>query len=87
MERCSEYDPFAGRAAALSARAVEQKSVPELFSEFYAARSGGDELSETDRELLERALQLMEESEVHEAPTPQAMGGLLDFILEQEGRA
>ena len=59
----------------------------ELFSQFYGARSGGDEPSQADLDLLERALQLMEESEVHEAPTPQAMGGLLDFILEQEGRA
>ena len=87
MERCSEYDPFAGRAAALSARAVEQKSVPELFSEFYAARSGGDELSEADRELLERAQQLMEQSDIHEAPAPRDMDRLLEFILEQEGRA
>ena len=87
MERCSEYDPFAGRAAALSARAVEQKSVPELFSEFYAARSGGDEPSEADRELLERALQLMEQSDIHEAPAPRDMDRLLEYILEQEGRA
>ena len=87
MDRCSEYNPFGGQSAAVSARAVEQKSVSELFSQFYGARSGGDEPSQADLDLLERALQLMEESEVHEAPTPQAMGGLLDFILEQEGRA
>ena len=87
MDRCSEYNPFGSQSAAVSARAVEQKSVSELFSQFYAARSGGDEPSQADLDLLERALQLMEESEVHEAPTPQAMGGLLDFILEQEERA
>ena len=87
MERCSEYSPFGGQAAAVSARAVEQKSLPELFAEFYAARSGGSEPGEAEMDLLEKAGKLMREKDLREGPEPREIEALLDFVLEQEGRA
>ena len=86
MERCSEYDPFRGEVGAPGAEAVREKSLAELFGDFYADR-GGVEPTDADRELLAFAGEIAHSADVHAAPTAVEIGRLLDFITRQEGRA
>ena len=87
MELESEYMPFRGETAALSTRAVREKSVEELFADFYTERSGGVPPTEQDMELLHLAGEKLRGAEPHTAPTAEEIAGLLDFLKEQEGRA
>ena len=87
MERASEYDPFCAEAGAPDKEAVRQKSLPELFCDFYTERSGGRVPSGPDRELLDFAGQLSNEAEVRAAPSDADIDRLLDYITRQEGRA
>lgn len=86
MDRCSEYDPFHENASAPSANALEQKSLQELFSDFYAERNGGDAPDEKDMELLSWAGEIAHHADVHEAPTEAEIGKLLAFIEKQEAK-
>ena len=81
MELVSEYRAFTGEAGALSSSAVEQKSVEELFADFYAERRG-EPLSEEDAALLSFAGRTLEETGAE-----RAAERLLDYLLRQEGRA
>ena len=85
MERISEYDPFRGKVGAQESGAVEQKSLPELFAEFYTERSGGIPPEEKDLDLLAYAGELTRLGDTSGGPTEEAVGKLLDYLLEQEG--
>lgn len=87
MELESEYASFRGETAALSAHAVREKSVEELFGDFYTERSGGIPPAERDAELLHFAGERMRGADVHTAPTAEEIAALLDYLKEQEGRA
>ncbi|MDO4973548.1 MAG: exonuclease SbcCD subunit D [Eubacteriales bacterium] len=87
MELESAYTPFRGEAAGLSTRAVKEKSVEELFSDFYTERSGGIPPTERDAQLLHFAGERLRAAEVHTAPDEREIAALLAFLTEQEGRA
>ena len=87
MELVSEYASFAGESAGLSAHAVREKSVEELFSDFYTERSGGIPPEERDAELLHFAGDQLRDADVHTAPTAEEITALLGFLAQQEGRA
>jgi len=84
MDRCSEYDPLRDDISAPPPGALEQKSIHELFADFYAERSGGDSLSEEDAALLRRAEEIALHADTHAEPTEQEIDRLLACILKQE---
>ena len=86
MERCSEYDPFRESAAAPTADALEQKSIRELFDDFYTERSGGEEPTEADRELLAYAEELALHADAHTAPGEAEVEKILAFLTRQEAK-
>ena len=84
MEICSEFE--AGRSvAARAAEAVREKSVEELFQDFYAERSGGETPDEADRELLCYAGELLRDPRLRTAPEAAATQ-LLEHLLKQEAQ-
>ena len=84
MEICSEFE--AGRSvAARAAEAVREKSVEELFQDFYADRSGGETPDEADRELLCYAGELLRDPRLRTAPEAAATQ-LLEHLLKQEAQ-
>jgi exonuclease SbcD len=87
MELCSEYAQPAGASGALSRGDVEEKSVEELFADFYTDRSGGVEPTGADRELLGFAGEILRRAAPHSVPTGYEIGELLDFLTRQEENA
>ena len=87
MELVSEYRAFTGSAGAPSAADVRDKSVEELFADFYAERSGGNALSEQDAELLHFAGEQQRHASQQPAPDAAAIEKLLAFLTKQEGQA
>ena len=84
MDRCSEHDPFQENVSAPAAGALEQKSVRELFDDFYAERSGGDSPDEKDVELLTWAEEITHHADAHGSPTEAEIEKILAFALKQE---
>lgn len=87
MELCSEYRPFGGEGTAPSSGAVEEKSVEEMFADFYTERCGGEPPSEQDLELLRFAAEQLRHGELRKVPETGTVEALLDFLTDQEGRA
>ena len=84
MDRCSEYEHYKNEVSAPARSALEQKSVQELFGDFYSERSGGKLLDEDDLALLGRAEEIAMQAEVHAAPTETEIDKLLSYIIRQE---
>ena len=87
MDRCSEYDPFHENASAPASGAPEQKSVRELFGDFYAERSGGSAPDEEDLALLSLAEEIAMHADTHAAPTAEEIDRLLSYLAKQEAKA
>ncbi|MCR5090048.1 MAG: exonuclease SbcCD subunit D [Oscillospiraceae bacterium] len=87
MELVSEFHDFDGQTSGASSGAVKEKSIPELFSDFYTDRSGGDEPSEADCELLAYAAECIQQSESLSGSGPSAVDRLLEYLLKQEENA
>ena len=87
MELCSEYARQGVDGGGLSRNDMEEKSVEELFAEFYAERSGGVEPTEADRKLLGFAGELLRRAAPHSVPSGEEIGVLLDFLTRQEENA
>ncbi len=87
MELISEYQDFSGQTSGATAAAVKEKSIPELFADFYRARSGGDDPSEADFELLTYAAECLQHAESTAAPDPADADRLLAYLLKQEEKA
>ena len=87
MERCSEYDPFHENASAPTASAVEQKSICELFSDFYTERSGGEGPDEDDMELLTFIEDVALRADVHTDPGEAEIEKILTYVSRQEAKA
>ncbi len=85
LELVSEYDPFTGPVS--QARDRQEKSVEELFAEFYAERCGGEDPSEKDLALLRFAGERLRHREGGTAPEQKDIDALLQFALEQEAEA
>ena len=84
MELCSDYQTAAGGAGMLSRGDVEEKSVEDLFADFYAERRGGEMPTEEDATLLRFAGELLSRADVRAAPGEKETQKLLDWLLEQE---
>ena len=84
MELQSEYRIFSGEGKTPAMGTAEQKTVEELFEEFYTERCGGEEPAEPDRALLHFAGERLRH---REGPIPgeKDVKALLDFLTEQEG--
>lgn len=85
LELVSEYDPFSGQTAETAGQ--REKSVEELFAEFYAARCGGEDPSEEDLALLRFAGERLRHRESSDGDLRQDIDALLQFVLEQEAEA
>ena len=59
LELNSAFREQEGADAGLTTRAVQERSLPELFSDFYRAKQDGTELSEGEQSLLEYAAELL----------------------------
>lgn len=89
MERVSEFRQFADNIASPGAETVREKTLEELFVEFYTARSGGEEPDPNDLELLQEAGELLR----NHAPDPKQRAAvdpalteqLLNYLMVQEG--
>ncbi len=84
MELCSDYQTAAGGAGTLSRGDVEEKSVEDLFADFYTDRRGGETPTEEDAALLRFAGELLSRADVRAAPGEKETQKLLDWLLEQE---
>ena len=87
MERCSEYDPFREAGSAPTASALEQKSIRELFTDFYTERSGGEGPDEADLALLAYAEELALRADPHAPPREAEIDNILAFLAKQEVEA
>ncbi len=87
MELESEFRPFRGEAVGLSTRAVKEKSVEELFADFYTERNDGVPPTERDLALLHFAGERLRAADVRAEPSTEEIAGLLDYLTRQEGRA
>ena len=91
MERVSEYRHFAQEVEGTSREAIREKTVEELFADFFTDRSGGDGPEEADLMLLHEAGELLRSR----LPDPRQRTGvdaetteaLLRFLMRQEGEA
>ena len=86
MELTSEYRPFGGEAGAPDAGAAEEKTVEELFADFYSERTGGQAPSAQEEELLRFAGELSRHAEPGTRPAGGEIARLLDFALGQEDK-
>ncbi len=84
MELCSDYQTAAGGAGTLSRGDVEEKSVEDLFADFYTDRRDGETPTEEDAALLRFAGELLSRVDVRAAPGEKETQKLLDWLLEQE---
>ena len=86
MDRASEYSPFGNGSDVSATRTARQKSVEELFSDFWSRSSGGDGPDAEDFALLARAGDITRRSDAKGEPTPEDIRAILDF-LTGEGNA
>ena len=83
MDRASEYSPFGNGSDASEPHAARQRSVEELFAEFWSRSSGGDGPSERDFALLSRAGEITRRSDAKGEPTQDDILAILDFLTEE----
>ena len=86
LELASEYDAFTGKTNALDAKAVREKTVEDLFADFYQERNGGVPLTDNDTALLAYAGELLRHADLRMAPQKQDIEKLLKTLMEQEER-
>ena len=84
MELCSEFTQFSGAAGAPGRGDVEQKSIEDLFGDFYTERSGGTPPTDADAALLTEAGELLSRADPHAAPSARDVMRLLDYLTGQE---
>ncbi|MBQ3290769.1 MAG: exonuclease SbcCD subunit D [Mogibacterium sp.] len=86
MELTSEYNQFCGSVSGKSS-AVQDKSVEELFAEFYTERNKGEPPEEKDIQLMKYAGELMRNAkELNKVPEPGSVDALIDFLLKSEDK-
>ena len=86
MERVSEYRRGFDDISASGAEAVREKTVEELFADFYAERSGGEQPDDFDLDLLHRAGELLRGSAPDPSRRNAADPALTDKLLEYISR-
>ena len=80
----SSYRIAAAEGDELTVSKVREKTLPELFSEFYASQRGGIDLSEEEQALLQEAASLMEGEDLQKEPGEKAIQALLRQALRKE---
>ena len=89
MEQVSEFRQFTESAFSPDAEAAREKTLEELFAEFYTARSGGETPDADDLELLHEAGELLRnhtpDPKYRAAVDPALTEQLLECLLAQEG--
>ena len=88
MERGSEFRRFTGRAGTPEAETLADRSVEELFADFYTERSNGEPPEAEDAALLRYAAELLRSAPVEPGKTDDALAEkLLDRLVKGgEGR-
>jgi hypothetical protein len=90
MERVSEFSRFSDDISAPDVGTIREKSLEELFADFYEARCGGETPDEDDSELLHEAGELLRNTPPDPAQRgavdAQMTAALLNYLLGQEGR-
>ena len=81
------FPPVKAASCSDSSDAPEQKSVRELFGDFYAERSGGSAPDEEDLALLSFAEEIAMHADTHAAPTAEEIDRLLSYLAKQEAKA
>ena len=88
MERISEYQRYTGDVTSPDTQALREKSLEELFSDFFSQRSGGESPSSADLELLAAAGELIRNSQPDPrqryAVDPGLTEELLQILLKKE---
>ena len=89
MERVSEYRRFAEEVAGTDLQAVREKTLEELFADFFTDRSGGTAPEEADLALLHEAGELLRSRQPdprqRSAVDAETTEALLRFLMRQEG--
>lgn len=88
MERVSEYRRFTEEVSGTDLQAVQEKSLEELFADFWMDRSGGSEPDEADLSLLHEAGELLRnrlpDPRQQTAVDSDTTEALLTFLMRQE---
>lgn len=88
MERLSELQRFSGDVISPDTQALREKSLEELFADFFSQRSGGEALPRADQELLAAAGELIRNNQPDPrqryAVDPGLTDALLRILLNQE---
>ena len=88
MERVSEYRRFTEEVSGTDLQAVREKSLEELFADFWMDRSGGSEPDEADLSLLHEAGELLRsrlpDPRQQTAVDSDTTEALLTFLMRQE---
>ena len=87
MELTSEFSEFSGTAGAAEMEEIRERSLSELFSGFYAERSGGAEIDEGDLHFLKCAEELAERADINEKPSDADILRLLGELIGKEAEA
>ena len=84
MELCSEYSQAHGETAALTTSQVREKSVEELFEDFYTERFDGEQPSEKDLSIMKFAGEQMRRADTGSAPDADQIERLLRELIGQQ---
>ncbi len=91
MERVSEYRRFSEEVSGTSIQAVREKTLEELFTDFYTDREGGVEPEQQDIDLLHKAGELLRNRQPdprqRTAADAETTDALLAFLMGQEAEA
>ena len=89
MDRTSEYRRFTEDITGTDTQAIREKTLEELFADFYTDRAGGNEPETQDLALLHEAGELLRNSPPavgkRDAVEPEITAALLQYLLGQEG--
>ncbi len=84
LDISSEFSRFTGKASARTA-AQEEKSVEELFTDFYKEKNDGELPHEEDIRVIEFAGELARNArDIRKDPDPETIGKLIEYLLGTE---
>ena len=89
MDRASEFRRYAETVGGTDLQAVREKTLEELFADFFADRSGGEGPEEADLALLHEAGELLRNRQPdprqRSAIDTETTDALMRFLMRQEG--
>lgn len=81
MDINSEYSSDHGEPGVLTSTAVEEKTVEELFEDFYVERFFGEQPDEKDLSILQLAAGQLRFADIHSSPTAQHIDSFLKELI------